>query len=320
MSTTVRPGIAVTADGPFDPAAVRAADYCEIRADLWPGGPAEALARIAASPRPVVFTCRTAAEGGRFRGSDAERAPLFARARDLGAALVDIELRSALLRRGVAAGWPVLASLHDFAGPVEDIPDLLRTARDEGAAAAKIVSTARSIADVVALRHALDEPAPLPAAMFAMGPCGIPSRILALTWGSLLSYAAAETPAAPGQLTLSLYTELYGDARTLPAHIALAGVERDLWPAARAANRLCAQRRLGARAVPYPDAAPADFPAIIDILGAQAVLDIRRIEGAGWRCAVHRAHMQPATHSASTLDAALDEALSALSANREEGA
>ena len=156
-------------------------------------------------------------------------------------------------------------------------------------------------------------PAPLPAAMFAMGPCGIPSRILALTWGSLLSYAGAETPAAPGQLTLPLYTELYGDARTFPAHIALAGVERDLWPAVRAVHRLCAQRGVGAaNAVPYPGAGPADFPAIIDALGAQAVVDVRFMEGAGWRCAIHRARRQPEAHAAATIEAALAEALNVL--------
>ncbi|HNS00036.1 MAG TPA: type I 3-dehydroquinate dehydratase [Planctomycetota bacterium] len=317
MIDTLRSGIAVTATGPFDPDAVQAADYCEIRADLWPGGPAEALTQIAASPRPVIFTCRTAHEGGGFRGPESERAAIFARACELGALLVDIELRSTLFRRGAAEGWPVLASLHDFTGPIEGLTDLLRGVRDDGATAAKLVPTARSIRDLAVLRRALAAPAPLPAALFAMGPCGIASRILALTWGSLLSYTAAEAPAAPGQLTLALYTQVYGDRRAFPAHIALAGAGHDLWPAARVANRLCAQNNLATRAVPYPSATPDDFPVMLDDLGAQAVVGIGGTPGAGWRCALHRARRQPSEHPAATLDAALASALGALGA--EEG-
>ncbi len=311
MSTTPRHGLAVTAVGPFDPAAVRAADYCEIRADLWPGGPAEALAHIAASPRPVIFTCRSAAEGGACRVEDDERAAIFAQARERGAALIDIEMRSALFRRGVAAGWPVLASIHDFDGPIAAIEDRIVAAHGDGATAVKLVPTARSIADVVALKRALADPPPLPAALFAMGNCGIPSRILALTWGSFLSYLGAAAPAAPGQLTLPLYTELYGNARTFACHIALTGAEPDLWTAARLAQRSRTAPAMRRHTVPYPDAAPADFPAIIETLGARAVVDVQRLAGERWRCVVHRAHERPAAHSADTLDAALDAALNA---------
>ena len=73
MITIPGPGIAVTVTEPVQDPILEGADFCEVRADLWHGPTSGALAFVQRSPRPVIFTCRIPAEGGRFRGSEDDR-------------------------------------------------------------------------------------------------------------------------------------------------------------------------------------------------------------------------------------------------------
>ncbi len=289
MTHTLRPGIAITVSAPFQPDAVAPADYCELRADLWPGGPAGAIDAIARSPRPVIFTCRLPCEGGAFRGSETERARLFDAARAHGAALIDVEMDSALHTDSPPAGWPVLASFHDFNGPVADIPARIRLAAARGAAAAKIVPTARSVADLVPLKLALASPPPIPTVLFAMGIPGLPSRLLTLTWGGLISYMAAERSVAPGQLSMAQYAAAFGTERTFPRHVALAGALPDVLAGARLARAAQTSSTPCYAAIPYPNAGPDDCERMVTDLDASAAIFIERRTGARPSCVV-RAH------------------------------
>lgn len=68
-----------------------ASDLIELRLDL----PGDALARVAelvaASPKPVVATCRRASDGGGCAGTESARIDVLARAADAGAAWLDVE-------------------------------------------------------------------------------------------------------------------------------------------------------------------------------------------------------------------------------------
>ena len=67
----------------------------EVRADLFTSCTA-ALPMIEglADRWPVLFTARLKAEGGAYRGSEAERIELYKQALQRGAVLIDVELRS----------------------------------------------------------------------------------------------------------------------------------------------------------------------------------------------------------------------------------
>jgi 3-dehydroquinate dehydratase I len=270
------PGVAVTLVKPVPAARLEGAHYCELRADLWVGGPEKALAFIAECPRPAIFTCRIPREGGRFEGTEVARENLFGRAVEAGAALLDIEVRSIPFGRAIRAGWPVLGSLHDFAGPVSDLRGQVAALARGGARAAKLVGTARTVHDLIAIRELLRDRAPLPAAAFAMGDRGLPSRILALAWGSHLTYVAADASVAPGQLVLADVIGAYGSLGHVRRHIALAGAKDQGTPFLL---EIAARINVGDSAdepalVPYPFAGEADFADIVSRLGAEGIMQI----------------------------------------------
>src|SRR5262245_57234005 len=86
----------------------------EVRADLFPDA-AGALACLDEATRmaPVIFTARNPAEGGKFRGSEAERLDLYRKALARGAALVDAEWGTEACAELARSRAPLLVSHHD---------------------------------------------------------------------------------------------------------------------------------------------------------------------------------------------------------------
>jgi 3-dehydroquinate dehydratase type I len=316
MTTLPGPGVAVTVTGPTDPAFLRAADVCEVRADLWRGPRTEAMTFLRHCPKPVIFTCRIPEEGGQFRGDDAERINLFTEALDAGADLLDVEARSTLAPRALRTGWPVLLSMHDFSGMIPDLPDRLRQMAADGATAAKIVPTARTTRDLLAIRSILQAPQPIPVAAFAMGEVGIPSRILALAWGSRLTYLAAGETVAPGQLSLDRFIGTFPSVRSARRHVALVATADtdvdELLDLARTANEALGRIQSQATAtcvVPYPAADLNDLRAILSELGALGLLVLGHRQDAGTSLTVYRT---PSTHSVDALTAKTAQDLAAM--------
>ena len=108
-------------------------DWIEVRLDLTGlcgGAWGNLCAAAGKRGRPVLLTIRSAREGGRWRGREAERLALVLHGLDVAAA-VDLEIAApafglvaeAAHRRGVK----VVGSFHDFGGT----PDLARMARVE---------------------------------------------------------------------------------------------------------------------------------------------------------------------------------------------
>ncbi len=198
------PGIVATVQNEVPSEKLRDADWCEIRADCWPGGPDNALSFISKSPVPVLFTCRIPAEGGFFTGTETQRTLVYEQALSAGAALVDIEGESDLFRHlhRIGADWPILASKHDFSGSISDIPARIAEFSRRGACAVKMISTVSDISGLFEVKKQLNGSHPVPLVSFGMGDSGIASRFLALCWGSLFTYTACGAPAAPGQVDL----------------------------------------------------------------------------------------------------------------------
>lgn len=209
------PAVAV----PFDDTPSRAAiealrgrglDLAELRVDLFgardAGAARAVLARFAGVP--TLATIRSAAEGGGWTGSEAERAKLFLALLDAADA-VDVELAAGDVLGEVgpaarAAGRLVIASHHDFAATPAPaaLADVVARAADAGADVVKIATAVRGPDDVRALARVLVEPAAIGRIVIGMGDAGLATRVLFPALGSLVTYAHAGRATAPGQLPL----------------------------------------------------------------------------------------------------------------------
>jgi shikimate dehydrogenase/3-dehydroquinate dehydratase type I len=213
----------------------------EVRADLLlKGGPAGAWSpeRILEQVRDlrtrgwgVLFTVRVPAQGGAFDGPEPERIRLYERALDAGAQAIDVEWGTGASRARFRPGTARVISLHAFdSAPSEveierqtaEISGFLAGARasdpEAGPAAIKIVPTAATLADAVRmLRWAGAAPPGAPRRIgFAMGPKGVIGRILALAWGSQLTYGGLGSAVAPGQIPARELLSLYAPQRWSP--------------------------------------------------------------------------------------------------------
>lgn len=169
--------------------------------------------RAALGERPLLFTIRTAREGGEAAlGAEEYAALLLSAARSGCADLIDVELSrgeddARRLIDGVhAAGCLAVGSLHDFsaAPPAEEMVALLRRAQALGADVPKLAVMARRDADTLALLSASlafrETWADRPFITIAMGPHGVLSRVACALSGSCLSFGSAGQASAPGQL------------------------------------------------------------------------------------------------------------------------
>lgn len=195
--------------------AAKAADLLEWRADYFPSArpedilPALAFLRQHAG-KPVLFTFRSAAEGGEKPLDDDAYGQLYRAVIAQGAAgAVDIELsRGQALCRELAgqarqAGLCAVLSSHDFTAtpPKEEMLRRLAEMRGLGADLPKIAVWPQSEADVLALLeacHISRQSGPLVA--IAMGGLGRVSRVAAGLFGSALTFCAAGACSAPGQI------------------------------------------------------------------------------------------------------------------------
>ena len=182
---------------------VQGADLVELRLDYVKDP--DVSGALAGRRSPVVVTCRPSWEGGRFGGSEEERHRLLEQALELGAEYVDLEWQGGfddLIRR--RDGQNVVLSTHDFEGFPDDLPDRYRAMRATGAEVVKIAVHTRSLTESLALRE-LGDRSDGRRVVMAMGPAGVPSRILPDRFGSCWTYAGSAV--APGQVDLERMLE-----------------------------------------------------------------------------------------------------------------
>jgi 3-dehydroquinate dehydratase/shikimate dehydrogenase len=194
------------------------ADAVEVRLDrLKRAEPSSWFPGTAAAPRPVIAACRARAEGGFFAGSERRRGEALLTAARAGVAYVDVELGSAMVKSlADLAPARVILSHHDRrrTRPAAELHALYRKmAAVAGVAVVKIVTTALDPADILEIRSLLKrvEGGKVPLIAFAMGGPGIPSRILAPSWGSWATFVCRRRgeESAPGQVTLEEAVDVY---------------------------------------------------------------------------------------------------------------
>src|SRR6188508_2851035 len=137
----------------------RSFDLVEARVDLFAQqsleGCAHDCARLEASGTPVILTIRSAAQGGRFDGTDAARlAPFSAAIAGGHASWVDIENDATIvgeLAQAIAAraGAQLIVSHHDFARtpPLDALLAIVDRCHAISGAIAKIATAVRGEAD-----------------------------------------------------------------------------------------------------------------------------------------------------------------------------
>ncbi len=185
----------------------------EVRIDLIGDGWQEVAGQL---KRPWIACNRTVPEGGNWQGSEARRKEELLKAVQLGADMVDIELETANLEKLVTlikkrAGC--LMSFHEL----EKTPDLdslkkiVRRQLAAGADICKVVTTAQKFEDNLIVLKLVQELAGARIVSFAMGPLGLPSRILSPLAGGEFAYAAVTKggESAPGQVTVADLAKLY---------------------------------------------------------------------------------------------------------------
>ena len=193
------------------------ADLLEFRLDyLIPAPtPAQVAELLAASPLPVIVTCRPERFGGCYQGDEEDRLKLLRAAAEFPNALVDIEADAA------PADFPhdkAILSVHDFHGNLPDLEGVADRFDSSPAAVSKIAFAASGPEDALRALGAL-RGRRKPTIALAMGEPGIASRILAKKFGAFATFAAPRrgNESAPGQPTVDELKNLYRWDRIGPA-------------------------------------------------------------------------------------------------------
>jgi len=188
-------------------------DLFEVRIDLigegWP-----AVARQLG--KPWIACNRLVEEGGLWHDSEARRIEKLLQAVEMGASMVDIELRTRNLENVVAAikrRTRCMISSHDLdkTPDVGELRSVVNRQIKAGADVCKLVTTARGPEDNLTVLRLVAEGWTVPLVAFAMGPSGVLSRVLAPLAGADFTYAAVAPGkvSAAGQMTAADLREVY---------------------------------------------------------------------------------------------------------------
>jgi len=189
------------------------ADLFEVRIDLigqtWP----EAARGL---KKPWIATNRLAAEGGRWRGGEAERIAELMKALNMGASIVDLELSTPGLEKAIVAVKEkarCLVSHHDFmvTPSMEKLKSIIERQIAAGADICKLVTSPGGVGDNLTLLSLYVEFPGHSIVAFAMGETGTLSRVLAPLAGAEFTYAALGTgkESMPGQLNVEQLARIY---------------------------------------------------------------------------------------------------------------
>jgi len=197
------------------------ADMFEIRADCLEK--LDLLTILRARTEPLLFTCRSAEQGGRWEGEEERRRMVLLEAVRRGFDYVDVEYESRFMEVvAEKTGRGLVLSHHDLQGVPEDLDELYSEMREMGADVVKIAVTPRSMTEVgrfLAFANRIAQGGGPPLVPIAMGPLGVVSRVIAGRYRAPFTFAAPEAgaEAAPGQIPLDEMLEVYRAGRVGPA-------------------------------------------------------------------------------------------------------
>jgi len=185
------------------------ADLVEFRLDLLRDPDVDRL--IAAKGKPKLMTLRSRPQGG--EAAPADRPALLRRLAKAPIDWLDLEPADLGLAELSRAGGPKrLLSWHDLQTTPLDLEERLqRLLAEPRADLVKLVTYAEVAGDLLRVRDLLRRAPAGKVIAFAMGPKGVPSRILAPSWGGAGIFAPRRgAPAsAPGQVAIEDLVDTY---------------------------------------------------------------------------------------------------------------
>jgi 3-dehydroquinate dehydratase type I len=200
-----------------DPEAIRKVEPLvesfEVRIDLIGDGWQEVARTL---DKPWIACNRTTLEGGSWQQSEARRKEELLKAIQLGADMVDIELSTKNLERIVPLikkEARCILSFHELekTPPLKSLKEIVKAQLAAGADICKVVTTAQKSEDNLTILKLITEFPKIRIVAFAMGPLGLPSRILCPLVGGDFTYAAIQKgkESAPAQLSVTELKSLY---------------------------------------------------------------------------------------------------------------
>lgn len=188
--------------------AEQGAQLVELRLD-YVGRTVDLKRLMANRPVPMVITCRRKEDGGRWERSEEERLMLLRSAIASGAEYVDLEedVAQKIPRYGKTKR---IVSLHDFNETPGDLEGIHERLSRLDADVVKIATMANSFADTIRMLR-LMESVNSPTIGICMGEIGMPTRILAMRYGSPFTYAAFrdDRQVAPGLIVWEAMRDVY---------------------------------------------------------------------------------------------------------------
>jgi len=185
----------------------------EVRIDLIGNGWQDLAKQL---EKPWIACNRSADEGGREGKDEAERIEELLKAIELGANIVDIELRTRNLKKTIPLikkRAKCLLSFHELqkTPSLDELKRLVHRELDAGADICKVVTTAQSFEDNLAVLQLITNFPKTKLVSFAMGPLGLASRVLCPLVGGDFTYASIEKgkESAPGQITVRGLRQIY---------------------------------------------------------------------------------------------------------------
>ncbi len=189
------------------------ADFFEVRIDLIGDGWQRVANQLS---RPWIACNRNRTEGGRWQGSETKRIEELLKASELGADIVDIELRT----KGLTEIVPLikksskcLLSYHDLkeTPSFEAMKEIVQRQLAAGANICKVVTTARRFEDNVRVLQLISAFPDTEMVSLAIGDLGMISRILSPVMGGSFTYASIKEgkESASGQMTVRELRSLY---------------------------------------------------------------------------------------------------------------
>ena len=166
--------------------------------------------------KPWIACNRCTEEGGRWSGNEARRIEKLLEAIELGADIVDIELRTKnldMIVQTVKKRTECLLSNHNLekTPSMVDMKEVVNRQLKAGADICKIVTTARVFEDNMNILQLIPEFPEARLVSFAMGTAGATSRILCPIVGGDFTYASIErgSESAEGQITVQELRDVY---------------------------------------------------------------------------------------------------------------
>jgi 3-dehydroquinate dehydratase I len=188
-------------------------DLFEVRIDLIGDKWTEVARQL---KKPWIACNRMVEEGGKWDGNEARRIERLLQAIELGANIIDIEYNAKNVEniiRLIKKRADCLLSFHDFQKtPSFDVlKQIVNKELKAGADICKVVTTAQTFEDNLAVMRLFSEFPDVKIVAFTMGTQGFISRVMAPLIGAYFTYGAVQkgVESAPGQLPVSDMLAVY---------------------------------------------------------------------------------------------------------------